>query len=295
MSRNSLWLPVVGLMLLTGCFRLDGFLFNPDPPVPAYLLDGYTGESELEVGAAYDIPASLLHLFTVQSANGNTIHALYIGDTATIATDTVIVYCHGNRGHIDFYWSRAKLLSHTGGPQRFGVLIFDYQGYGLSEGTPAEQHLYDDTRAVVSWLRQRGLSDDRTVLYGYSMGSTAATEVMGDLAKDAGWLILEAPIASGSVLVQDGSLLALPASYVINLTIDVAEKVQDLTQPLLWMHGMADKTLAIETHGELIYRQSASTYKHGIRIQDCGHTEVPLKMQYDNYLLTMERFLTGAL
>ena len=67
------------------------------------------------------------------------IHAVYLGNIADIATDTIILYCHGNRDHLDFYWPRIKLLANVGGKNRYGVLAMDYRGFGLSEGPATEE------------------------------------------------------------------------------------------------------------------------------------------------------------
>ena len=48
---------------------------------------------------------------------------------------------------MDSYWQRTKLLANVGGTNNYGVMTFDYQGYGLSSGTPSEAGMYDDADA----------------------------------------------------------------------------------------------------------------------------------------------------
>lgn len=283
-------------VIVSGCFRLDSFLFNPSTDIEAYLFDDYEGETEIVLSDRYRVESEDIHLFSIPSDNGNLIWGTYVGDTSTIDQDTVIVYCHGRANHMDFYWPRVKLLSHIKAPQQYGVLTFDYQGYGRSEGTASEEALYADTRAMLQWLFAQGGSTDRVVMYGFSLGTAPATKVMlENFPADDGWLVLEAPFASADVFVQDATLLSTPGSFVVDLSIDVAEHVAQLTQPLMWLHGFDDAYIPLEGHGDLVFAQSASTYKHAALVKGAGHSDVPQVMQYEVYLYLLEQFLEGQL
>ena len=55
--------------------------------------------------------------------------------------------------------------------------MMDYQGFGMSTGTPTEDGMIEDVKGAVKWLEERGLEQDRFVMYGYSLGSAPATAV----------------------------------------------------------------------------------------------------------------------
>lgn len=287
------------LLLFGSCMRLDDNLFNPNDTITAYQFDNYTGEVDFRLDNSYAISPGLINLFTLTSQTpGETerhnIYAVYIGDINRIATDTVIMYCHGNRDHMDFYWQRAKLLAHTGQKNRYGVLMIDYRGYGLSEGEASEAGLYADLNAALDWLQQRGLTDDRLVLYGFSMGTAPATEAAanpGNFAMRPSKLILEAPFASAAVMVQDASRLSIPATYVTDLKIDNAEEIKKVQQPFLWLHGVADAFLNIRTHGEVVYKNYGGSYKKAVQVPGADHGEIPLKMGYTQYLNEVNSFI----
>ena len=170
MKEAFTYLLMIWYVGMVGCARLDDNLFNPNEnEITAYNLGNYTGEVDFKLDAAYDIPANKVHLFALDSkapgeAQATTIHAVYIGDRQRIATDTVIVYCHGNKDHMDFYWPRAQLLANVNGKNRYGVLMIDYRGYGLSEGEPSEEALYADVNAGLQWLAAQGLTGNRLVM-----------------------------------------------------------------------------------------------------------------------------------
>ncbi|MEJ7681321.1 MAG: hypothetical protein WKG06_26420 [Segetibacter sp.] len=109
---------------LAACSRLDDNLFNPNTrKIATYTFDNYTGDVDFRLDASYKIPDSLIHLITLASkmedeAGPTKIYGVYIGNINRVATDTVIMYCHGNKDHMDFYWPRAALLANTGGKNR---------------------------------------------------------------------------------------------------------------------------------------------------------------------------------
>jgi pimeloyl-ACP methyl ester carboxylesterase len=227
------------------------------------------------------------------TSNGETIYVEYIGEISKIATDTVILYCHGNAGHMDSYWQRAKLLANVGGKNRYGVLTLDYQGYGLSSGTPSESNLYSDVDETMKWLKSQGLSDERLIIYGFSMGSAPACELTSKpRTLTPSKIILEAPFASAAVMVADGSLLDMPASYVVNLEIDNAEEIKNINQSLLWMHGNMDDFLQMPTHGQVVYNNHNGVYKEAVIADGGGHGTVPQTIGIDAYKQIVLDFIT---
>ena len=283
---------------LVACSRLDDNLFNPNTQeITAYTFDNYTGDVDFRLDASYKIPDSLIHLITLASkmedeGSPTKIYGVYIGNINTIATDTVIMYCHGNKDHMDFYWPRAALLANTGGKNRFGVFMIDYRGYGLSEGKPSENGLYADVDAALQWLKINGLSDNRLVMYGLSMGTAPATKLTAEpRSMKPAKLMLEAPFASSEVMVQDATGLALPATFVTDLKINNAEEIKTVQQPFFWIHGIDDHYLNITTNGELVYQNHKGIYKEAHRVPGAGHSNVPNTMGFQDYLETAGNFI----
>jgi pimeloyl-ACP methyl ester carboxylesterase len=282
---------------LQACLRLDSQFFNVQE-ISSYSLDDYTGERELpDLPSEYNIAPENIHLFSLKSDDDGdvqTIYAIYLGDTTRIATDTVIVYCHGNKHHMDLYWNRAKLLAHVGGKHHYGVMMMDYRGYGMSTGTTTESGLTADVNTCMQWLKDHGLSGERTMLYGYSLGSAPATGLAAEpRALRPSKLILEAPFASAEVMVQDAALAALPASYFTDVRVDNAEKIQHVDQPFCWIHGVDDDFLKINTHGEVVYNHYQGTYSEAHRIPEAVHNNVPAVMGYEEYVRVVGEFVRG--
>jgi pimeloyl-ACP methyl ester carboxylesterase len=283
--------------IFSSCLRLDDNLYNLTDKITEYKLDNYTGENDFVLDNSYQIPDTLVHLFTLSSkasreSVATTISAIYIGSLSKIKTDTVIMYCHGNKWHMDFYWQRAKLLAHVSGKNKYGVLMIDYRGYGLSEGKTTEDGLYADVDAALQWLKINGLSNSRLMMYGFSMGTAPTCELTANpRSMTPSKIILEAPFASADVMANDGSGLNMPGSFFTNLKIDNAEEIKTISHPFCWIHGTNDNFLNIKTHGEVVYKNYKGLYQEAHRIDGADHGEIPVKMGFVNYLNTLSTFI----
>lgn len=290
-------LAILFLALLSSCMKLDSNLYNNDPEIKEYKFDAYTGEQDFILDDGYAIPANFMTLFTLssktdQESDATTIQALYIGDISRINTDTVILYCHGNKWHMDFYWQRAKLLAHVNGKNHYGVMMMDYRGYGLSEGKPTEEGMYADVDACMKWLKEKGMDNNRLIIYGFSLGSASSCELSANpKSLKPSKLILEAPFGSAAIMVQDASQLNMPADYFTDLKIDNAEEIKKVQQPFLWIHGLNDNFLSYKTHGQVVYDNYQGSYKENYLVEGADHGEVPEKMGFEKYLEVLGKFV----
>lgn len=281
---------------LFSCFKMDDLPFLGEE-VTEYKFENYEGENEITLPASYKIADSNIHLITVNSklpneTEGETIYAVYIGNINTINTDTVIVYCHGQSKHMDAYWQRAKLLANTGSKNRYGVLMMDYRGYGLSTGKSTEESLYQDVRACLTWLDSKRVLSSNVVMYGFSLGTIPAIDLSAfyNIAKP-NKLILEAPMASVENLTEEALLIDVSSTFFTSLKFDNVEKIKSVSQPLMWIHGIDDDYLSI-SNGEAIFERHSGIYKEPHRILGGNHGDIPLIMGFQNYSNKILSFIT---
>lgn len=265
--------------------------------ITEYKFENYEGDQELTLPAGYRIPDSNIHLITLTSklpdeSSGETIYAVYIGNLNTITTDSVIVYCHGQSKHMDAYWNRAKLLANTGNKNRFGVLMMDYRGYGLSTGKSTEASLYQDVRVCLDWLDAKGVSSNQVIMYGFSLGTIPAIDLSAFYGTASpNKLIIESPLASAENLTEESLLIDVSSTFFTSLVFDNVEKIKSVSQPLMWIHGVEDDYLSI-TNGEVIYEKHGGSYKEAHRIAGAVHGDVPTVMGYRNYSNKVLKFIT---
>ena len=293
MSR-ILFVILVGFFSMNSCQNLDSNLFNPYTDIDAYLLDEYEGEREFHIDEKYTVDEDEITHFTAPSAYGfelATIQGIYLGDLNTLAEDTIIVYCHGNKGHMDFYWDRLKLLYYTGGKSNYGALMMDYRGFGLSDGTISEPALASDVSACIDWLIEKGAQDKNMILYGFSLGSIPAVQICAENDFNPLKLILEAPIGNIDVMVQGGSSLSMPASFFTDIEADNIERIKGVEEPLLWIHGTNDTYLPLNTHGQPIFENHGGTEKQKLLVDEGDHGTTPFVMGVEAYMDALHGFI----
>ncbi len=110
------------------------------------------------------------------SRDGTDLHGWYL--PASRPDAPVALFVHGNAGNITHRVAKLDAFAEWG----FTVFIFDYRGYGQSEGKPDDEGLYADTRAAYDWLLAKGVRPDGIVLYGESIGAAFALRLASEAA-----------------------------------------------------------------------------------------------------------------
>jgi uncharacterized protein len=150
----------------------------------------------------------------------------------------VIAYFHGNGGHIGYRAERLRHFAHDG----FGVLMLDYRGFGENPGTPTETGLYTDSAAALDFLAREGITANRLVLYGESLGSGVAVHLAAK--RDIAGLILEAPFTSVAEVAQYHYSF-VPASALVRDRFDSLSQIGDVKAPILVLHGGRDGVVPV--------------------------------------------------
>lgn len=283
---------VSALVFFTGCLSLDPYLFSGEK-VSGYLFDSYQGERECSDAEDSLPPLSgndTIRQFTLQSG-AERIAAVFLSQKrAYTSLDTVILYFHGTGPHIDYYWPRTRLLYATG----HAVMIIDYRGFGLSTGSPTEDGIYQDGWTALRFLHD-SLGNPLVNIYAYSLGSLVGCEITSkDTSGHICRLILEAPIGSVQSIVEDGSFLDLPGSYLSTYSGNNVEKIKSVLIPLLWIHGTNDHTLNREIHGLPIWNNYHGVGGYYIKVDGAGHTTCPQTIGYNLYIRCIRDFVRGA-
>ncbi len=125
------------------------------------------------------------------SGEGPTLHAWWIPSRGGAPARGALLYFHGNAGHLA---GRAR-IARRWAERGLDVLLFDYRGYGRSEGSPSESGLYRDARAAYRHLRrERGVPPERVLLHGHSLGAAVAVELASE--RPAAGLVVSAGFAT---------------------------------------------------------------------------------------------------
>ena len=197
--------------------------------------------------------------------------------------DTVLLWFHGNAGNISHRLDNIRMLHDRLGVD---VFIFDYRGYGNSQGKPSEKGIYLDAEAAIEEVRQR--QRGRLVLFGRSLGCGVAVEMGARHSVDA--VILESPFSS----VKDMIRLAYPlppadiAVRLIEARYDSIAKISDVRAPVLVLHGDRDEIVPLGQSRRLF--DAANEPKSFYTIEGAGHNDTYL-VGGDPYIEALGRFI----
>ena len=118
------------------------------------------------------------------------------------------------------------------------LFAFDYRGYGESSGVPDENGLYADATASYEYLtRTLGVTPDRLILFGHSLGSGVAIELASRVP--AGGLIVEG--AYTSIADRGQELYPLfPIRLIVTQRFPSLDRIPSITIPKLFLHSPED-------------------------------------------------------
>jgi hypothetical protein len=215
---------LIGCLLLLvcyGCHGNTGFIFSTNTEIDSP--DGLSDHLDYE-----DI--------WIQTSDGLRLHAWYVeGD----ADKPIVLFFHGNAANITHRWPNVMNLSNQG----YSVFIFDYRGFGQSEGRAnGEVDLHNDSLAALQYLKQRNWQPNQIIYYGRSMGAAVALQLAVKIPP-AG-LVLEAPFTS----LREEARFHSPLLYCLFHwwladEFNNLKRIPQLKTPLLLIHGDADEVV----------------------------------------------------
>jgi fermentation-respiration switch protein FrsA (DUF1100 family) len=213
------------------------------------------------------------------TADGIKLHAWYLPGSPAAP---VLLWCHGNGGNLSYELDNLALLHGAD----FGIFIFDYRGYGLSQGRPSEAGVYRDARAAYQYLRESlGIPPNRIVLFGRSLGGAVAMELAEQVPARA--LIVESAFTSVGDMARH-HYPWLPGQKRWAHKFDNVRRVARLTLPKLFIYGDSDLVVPIWM-GERLH-DLAPAPKAFYRIPGAGHEDT-LEVGGPAYLQRLKDFL----
>jgi fermentation-respiration switch protein FrsA (DUF1100 family) len=248
---------LIGLFVIFGLRRLEKKMIY----FPSKFPEGYWDTSQFP-GQIEDC--------TFRTADGVTlhgwfVHALLVPKVRSEQIRTLLFF-HGNGGNITYWTPYLAYLIRLG----VNVLIFDYRGYGKSEGTPDEQGLYADAVAAYQYLLSRNdFRKDKIVFFGQSLGGAVAVDLA--TKRPCEKLILEATFTSVKEMTKT-MFGFLPVHYLVKTKFDSLSKIGTIHVPLLYIHGSSDTLIPFDLGKRLFAAANEPKIFYEIRGADHNNT-----------------------
>ncbi|MDA1179434.1 MAG: alpha/beta hydrolase, partial [Planctomycetota bacterium] len=199
-----------------------------------------------------------------RSADGTSLHGWYLPHEDPQRS---ILFLHGNGEHVP---TAAESMAIVSRQLQADVFVFDYRGYGRSEGRPTESGVLADAEAALMWLCQRTKRHPvEIILYGRSLGGAVAVHLAAE--HGASHLVLERTFTRLTD-VAAYHFPWLPVRLVMRNQYPSVDKIKHYTGPLFQSHG-TDDIVVPYLNGRQLYDASPSPLKEFATLSDCGHND----------------------
>ncbi|MBV9311336.1 MAG: alpha/beta hydrolase, partial [Solirubrobacterales bacterium] len=198
-----------------------------------------------------------------------------------------LLFCHGNAGNIGDRLVEARILTAAG----FDVLLFDYRGYGRSEGRPDEHGTYRDARAAHRALLEQCDPDPERVIYlGESLGGAVALRLA--VEHPPAGLILQSTFTSVRDIARHHYPFVPPA--IIPNWYASGDLISHLRTSVLVLHGDRDQIVPV-SHAESLYNAAPEPKRMHV-FSGLGHNDLVTRSaaQYADVIVSWAQDLPRA-
>ncbi|MCC5845533.1 MAG: alpha/beta hydrolase [Verrucomicrobia bacterium] len=200
-----------------------------------------------------------------QSSDGTNLHGWLIKGKESIGT---IIHFHGNAQNISSHFQGISWLANEG----FDLFVFDYRGYGRSEGNPTREGVFQDCDAAVRKAMELQNNKGPFILYGQSLGAANALALAGNMKyENISGVIAEASFYSYKMIAYDmAGMLGYHAVSDLKSPHLVVGEISPV--PVLFVHGTADQVIPYK-HSQALF-DMAKEPKQLLTSNGAGHLTV---------------------
>lgn len=244
----ALLLGVLALSFLSGCWNwfVEKQVFFPDKTI-------------VQTPADYDLAFEDIWFTSGDSVR---LHGWLI---PAVPSKHILVFCHGNAGNISHRLDNIRLLNQRG----ISVFIFDYRGYGRSNGSISEKGFYLDSEAAHEVARKWAETHKaKLIVFGRSLGGIAATHL--GATKSCDGLILESTFTNMGAMARAHYPLPF-AESLLKHRLNAVGEIDQVRAPILFFHGDKDRIVPIRLGRGLF--EAAPDPKEFVVIAGAGHND----------------------
>lgn len=281
MSIKILWRSLLPVMAIAGSVYIIACLFLYFQQTRFIFFPRYTIDT---TPAAFNLQYQEVWLPVKTGDRVEKMHGWWI--PASIASDRVLLYLHGNGINIGANVAHANRFQRMG----FSVLLPDYRGYGLSQGSfPSESQVYQDAQVAWDYLvEEKKIPPQRIFIYGHSLGGAVAIDLAVKQPKAAG-SIIESSFTSVADMVNHQHIYRIfPIDLLLHQRFDSIDKVGSLAMPVLFIHGTADWQVPASMSQQLY--ADAPQPKQIFLVPEAGHNDTA-EIAGSQYFQVVQQFV----
>lgn len=210
-------------------------------------------------------------------------HTMYTSEPDSVALNAWWLVPDEAESTVLFFGGQGfYLVQSTGYVDTFAALparalMWDYRGYGKSEGEPTVAHLKQDALAVYHYVTEElDVEPEQLVVHGHSLGTFMATYLANE--RTVGGVVLENPATN--VEAWEKALLPWYLRLFLGFDFDETLRAEDnrtriaaIEVPLLIVGGSDDGITPPEM-AETLYEDARASSKELVIVEGGGHNEL---------------------
>lgn len=181
--------------------------------------------------ADYGLDPAMVEELWFESDDGRLLYGWYCRTENPIASG---VYFHGNSGNLSYSAAVIPRVLESG----INTLLFDYRGFGRSEGYPTPSGVLVDALAAARKHEELRPRDLPAIAYGFSLGGPIAANTAVNFPFDG--LILQSTFTNLREITRF-AFPRVPLHVLSGNPLDTAGCVASLKIPTMIVHGSNDE------------------------------------------------------
>lgn len=209
--------------------------------------------------------------FTVPSTDGTKLSAWRL-HSKTPTPQNLVLFFHGNAQNLTSHFVNLEWLTDYG----YEVIIFDYRGYGLSDGEPNPKGVSEDGLTFLDYTYQEYKKGHfkKLIIYTQSLGGAIALKSLEDFShrEEIALLVLDSTFLSPREVAREKTNFVL--ATVITNSHTANPKLQHISMPVLSIHSTEDFVINYKLGQDLYQKIPLGTKKDFWTFHNKGHGDV---------------------
>lgn len=206
-------------------------------------------------------PGYTIESVVFKSADGNKLNGWFL-KPKNQAVKITLLHFHGNEGSLFQQYQAISPLIKYG----FQIFMFDYSGFGFSEGKATRKNVLTDALSALDYLKTRqDIKDTKLIIYGQSLGGHLAAVVANQREKDIDALVIEGGFSSHKDIAKSKG--GFFGKLFVKEMYSGKISIKDFHKPLLIIHSSEDKEVPFALGKKLF--DNANEPKEFYEIKHC--------------------------
>ncbi len=182
-----------------------------------------------------------------KSSSGNNLNGWIIKSKEIPFNGISLLHFHGNSGFIYNQHQRIIPLLKYG----FQIFVFDYSGFGFSEGESIRKNVIKDGISALSYVKNhKEFKNSEIIIYGHSLGGNLAATIAAEVENDISGVVIEGAFSTHKDIASEFARIF--GKILVKENSNALKEIKKFHKPVLVIHSTEDQVVPYHL-GKKIY------------------------------------------